>query len=1479
MSQLPDWLSSGGLDFFQQELWSDLELFFESGSRWLIQIKNHTLELAEFRDVLTDFQRRHRQSNGQYEKYIIVSTAIAKSVQEIWNTLERWRAVNHLDEAELVSTKAGFISKLREHSFSDLTDFLFENAEKIQIDGAAGWVKDENLIRRMFISKLVTSYSISHPNAENFYLSIAEQLVTERGQRVELSPLRNDLDKFIQPPNPPACPPPFILPQLDISTFTGRIQELNKLEELILKTEGGKVCSIAGLSGTGGVGKSALACHFAQLHKDAFPDGVIGIRVDGKDNDTIAREFARLCGEEIQLEDERSATTIMQEAFGHRRMLLIFDNAEDASIQALRPGGNTCAVIITTRDRQLPFLLDIPLEGRVDLPPLLYPDAVLLLKQLVGSERVTAELQSINAIIELVGSLPLALQIVGATLQVQENRSLESYEYSLREEKERLQKLKVRGAAHLDVRASFSLSLKLLKPEELDFFACLSVCAQDGFSVQGAMAAGNCDEATTHERLGYLYRLSLLNRIQSSTNRFVFHPLIRLFAQELSVEHALKVDATERHARFFTELVKFSDVNDQQVVSVLSEELEDIILAAGWLQQQETTDYSFVISLQPFLQRYGYWLHASNLMTGFLSVAERKEDWRAVVQLRIQQAKYLSLRGDWPEAEKALVPIAAAIDKIDIEEVRARCEAMWLNTLGGLQQRQGRFEEAAETFQRSAAIDEHLGDLRGQAKVLNSLGGVLQRQGNFEAAAKVFRRSAEIEATIENTHGQAMVLNSLGSVLQRQGLFDEAANSFRQSYELLMKLGDRRGQAMALNSLGGILQRQGFFNEAVEALNHSNKIEEQIGNKLGQAKVLNSLGGVLQRQGRFDEAIDAFQRSYAISENLNDIRSLAMVLNSLGGVLQRQGRFDEAVDAFQRSYVISEKLEDQRSLAMVLNSLGGVFQRQGRFDEAVDAFQRSYSISENLNDDHSLAMVLNSLGGVLQRQGRFDEAVDAFQRSYVISEKLEDQRSLAMVLNSLGGVLQRQGRFDEAIDAFQRSYAISENLNDIRSLAMVLNSLGGVLQRQGRFDEAVDAFQRSYDLLIKLGDPRGQAMLLNSLGGVLQRQGRFDEAVDAFQRSYVISEKLEDQRSLAMVLNSLGGVLQRQGRFDEAVDAFNRSAAIEEEIGNRRGQAMVLNSLGGVLQRQGRFDEAVDAFQRSYAISENLNDDRSLAMILNSLGGVLQRQGRFDEAVDAFQRSYVISEELGDQRSLGMVLNSLGGVFQRQGRFDEAIKAFERSYNILFANKDKRGQAMVLNSLGGVLERKGDIVQAIDAFNRSLKLGEELNDKRHLAMVHTSIGKTFLFHGEIEKSINELSQGFEFEEYIKSRRGVEIVTPLLLQALIKTGRNDEALGYYRRALLIAPDSTRLLKLKDRFSEAHGQSNKDVVNQGSIKRIIRHQNGYRYGFIVPDTSKEDIYFNERDVDPTCLSSLKEGARVEFDVTLGTKGQQAKNIRLI
>ena len=62
----------------------------------------------------------------------------------------------------------------------------------------------------------------------------------------------------------------FKLPQRDISTFTGRDKELKQLENQLINHQGNKVCSIVGLAGIGGIGKSALACHFATKYKNKF---------------------------------------------------------------------------------------------------------------------------------------------------------------------------------------------------------------------------------------------------------------------------------------------------------------------------------------------------------------------------------------------------------------------------------------------------------------------------------------------------------------------------------------------------------------------------------------------------------------------------------------------------------------------------------------------------------------------------------------------------------------------------------------------------------------------------------------------------------------------------------------------------------------------------------------------------------------------------------------------------------------------------------------------------------------------------------------------------------------------------------------------------------------------------------------------------------------------------------------------------------
>jgi tetratricopeptide (TPR) repeat protein len=243
-----------------------------------------------------------------------------------------------------------------------------------------------------------------------------------------------------------------------------------------------------------------------------------------------------------------------------------------------------------------------------------------------------------------------------------------------------------------------------------------------------------------------------------------------------------------------------------------------------------------------------------------------------------------------------------------------------------------------------------------------------------------------------------------------------------------------------------------------------------------------------------------------------------------------------------------------------------------------------------------------------------------------------------------------------------------------------------------------------------------------------------------------------------------------------------------------------------------------------------------------------------------------------------MVLNSLGGVYQRQGRFAEAVEIFDRSYKLLVELEDQRGQAMVLNSLGGVLRQQRRFEAAVGAFEHSIAIGERLNDRRHLAMVYTALGKTLLSQGLAERAAAELHKGFAIDERLKNQRGVGVVAPSLIRALTRLGQRDEALGVCRRALALAPQNKELLELHDQLGSPQQPPVDRPRMQGAVKRTLRHQQGYLYGFIAPDDSSPDIYFRESDLLPESLPMPAAGERVEFNIDLSHDGRRrARNVK--
>jgi len=168
----------------------------------------------------------------------------------------------------------------------------------------------------------------------------------------------------------------------DVPGFTGRGEQLRRLDAVLAEGGAAGAVVISAIAGAAGVGKTALAVHWAHGAADRFPDGQLyidlGGRAPGPPTTTSIQALALLlrglgvAGDRVPAELEAAAARYRSLLAG-RRLLVVLDDARDAEqVRPLLPGAPGCAVVVTSRDR-LSGLVAIHGAHRILLGPL--PDA------------------------------------------------------------------------------------------------------------------------------------------------------------------------------------------------------------------------------------------------------------------------------------------------------------------------------------------------------------------------------------------------------------------------------------------------------------------------------------------------------------------------------------------------------------------------------------------------------------------------------------------------------------------------------------------------------------------------------------------------------------------------------------------------------------------------------------------------------------------------------------------------------------------------------------------------------------------------------------------------------------------------------------------------------------------------------------------------------------------------------------------------
>ncbi|MEU6264516.1 AfsR/SARP family transcriptional regulator [Saccharopolyspora shandongensis] len=716
---------------------------------------------------------------------------------------------------------------------------------------------------------------------EQTRLLLAEELGADPGpplRRLHQQMLTGDLDlaappaEHARPPAPRQLPPPLRL-------FTGRADEVRWLTKTVeSRPDHG---AIAVISAIGGAGKTCLALHWAHQNTDRYPDGQLYVNLRGFDPSgepmspsTVLRWFLDALGVDSGAVpvDFEAQVGLYRSLVATKRILVVLDNARDtAQVEPLLPGGPACAVVVTSRHK----MTGLRTRGAhaLDLDVLTDAEALDLLADHIGRERVAAEPDAVAELLRACGGLPLAVCIVAARSDANPDFPLSVLAAELQDTSERLDALDA-GELATDLRAVFSWSFQAVRTEAASLFQLIGAAPGGDIGLPAAAALAAAPISRTRLLLRELETAHLVQ--QRSPGRFRMHDLLRAFATDRAGREQTRT-ALPRLLDWYTHATRAAmdlvHPNRRRIGSLAKApavplpRMADRGAAMEWL---ETEHRNLVASIE-FACAGGWPTHA----------AELTQPLGRFFLLRSQLA-------DWIRTHQSVLDAAG-------DSAPADLQAETRTNLGTAFTVAGRLDEAIVQFQRALPLWRHAGNRRGEANALGNLGSACVLRGRYPEAVEHSLRAASLSGELGDIIGQANALNTLGIVHARLGDYERSEEHLRQALRLYRQSDDQYGAAAANDTLGHVCRRTGRYDDAIERCRNAIAACRAIGNRSQETDTLGNLALVHAETGNDDEARALVTQALDLIAQFGSPASDSGLLNDLGASLRQLGEHRAAL--------------------------------------------------------------------------------------------------------------------------------------------------------------------------------------------------------------------------------------------------------------------------------------------------------------------------------------------------------------------------------------------------------------------------------------------------------------------------------------------------------------------------------------------------------------------------------------------------------
>ena len=756
----------------------------------------------------------------------------------------------------------------------------------------------------------------------------------------------------------------------------GRDVEIREVVDLLLKNNN------VWIYGMPGLGKSVLASAVAHERRvmERWPPPQQQIYIDLKSaspgrrrsNSAFAMSIVlRHFEPEARPEPPDLCETFKLNVDGKDCLFVIDNVSSPTQIELfLRLMGPQPRALITsqkTMQKDLVYHYPLPLMKR--------PEIKALLSKAIGKAHLSQK--QMDRIIDLLGSLPLAVSLAGNRLATHHDVDIDKFINRIK--KQRIALLKDIGdEVGLNVEAILRVLLQDLSEEKAKRWRSLAVFPSM-FEVDAAQAVWQMEsKEQTADQLSDFCADSLLLYVHNRERYFLHDLMLDVAKSDLKKDASAHTQAYEAFSKYYC--------------SVLQRSGEAIISVRPKAQKDRSV----------FTRSWG------NIRTGHAWAEENFGQNEAARKLCIEYAlaDVLGVRQ----------PLGEHISWLETGLKAARCaverdlstEARLLDELGNAFREFGEPRRALDHHVKAAKLARSLKKLDILARAAGNIGRALWELGRPKPATWWYRKAEEFANKSNDAVTAQGMLDCQGTLRRELGDPDAAIKLHKSAYEAARDR-DVRAAARALDNLGLDYLARGEDKLAEQKFEEARKLNHIVGDSRIEAAILDHKIMLHRMREELERAEKLANEALRRVKKLGDSRMEARLRGNLGLILSSKNAHSQAMEEHNKHYKIAQKTGDRWGEIAALDHVGEVFRALGDYSEAENKHNEALIMAREAGHRPMEARALGNLGVLYQARKQHAKALESHQEHLRIASETVDPWGILAALDHLTSVYEQLG--------------------------------------------------------------------------------------------------------------------------------------------------------------------------------------------------------------------------------------------------------------------------------------------------------------------------------------------------------------------------------------------------------------------------------------------------------------------------------------